>query len=563
MADWKAVCLQTVRDNGWKLCTWDTICKVIQSAIDGYCGLNMLAPGTPVPQAENGQLCYCCCSCFAYNTPIEVRPNEFVYIQDIKTGDTVLTAGLDLNWEERQMTYSGGLGPDLTFDFMYYVRYEYEDDGEAGRSMITTADHLFLVEPDTGEDRKLKPVQHLIPGDKLVRATGGTSAVKSVNIIQYKGGLHHIYGGDFDGHNLDGHLLNANGIVSSDYIVQLCFSAGQLDPALLVSAPDDPLEVGTPEYAEKFGVGALSDELADQSRLPEGFRPYHPDLINVPKTAKRFLTDKQARQLRRHAHFSPYSNLIALSSVRYVFEVSQAFYPNVTFLVDWNNSLPNGYAWNDWEQRIILITGGLARIRGFSQEGLALVVSQLLAFNGGEKCVGPADYAGAFNYMRQIWKDQLYVTVVLPGIQQVKSIFGLIPNGHAKPDNICLEPPLDCRIQTYEAASSMFPIPSCAVPKASFDLTDATASADLLTVTASFDLELNPPTAESPDNYTIDPGAKVTGARLDPGDATKVILDVAGLNPGSDYVLVVTGVLSRQMLPINADKNSKDFSTQP
>src|SRR6185503_18430410 len=47
----------------------------------------------------NGGYCYCCCSCFTRDTPIEKSPGAWVMVQDIEAGDTILAAGSDLAWQ--------------------------------------------------------------------------------------------------------------------------------------------------------------------------------------------------------------------------------------------------------------------------------------------------------------------------------------------------------------------------------------------------------------------------------------------------------------------------------
>ena len=95
---------------------------------------------------------------------------------------------------------------------MVYVQY-----GD-GQRFVVTPDHLFLM-----PDGKLKRAERLVPGrDQFVLAKGGTTPIVSLAIGAYQGGVHNIAATDtsVDG-RLEGHLLDANGIVSGDYALQL------------------------------------------------------------------------------------------------------------------------------------------------------------------------------------------------------------------------------------------------------------------------------------------------------------------------------------------------------
>src|SRR6185503_16881439 len=89
-------------------CT-DPFCASISFAIGVHCSKSVppLDPDTPIgPQLDpnlNGPnkpgFCYCCCSCFAGNTPIEATPGQYTLARDIHDGDEILAAGVALNWE--------------------------------------------------------------------------------------------------------------------------------------------------------------------------------------------------------------------------------------------------------------------------------------------------------------------------------------------------------------------------------------------------------------------------------------------------------------------------------
>src|SRR5688572_26452486 len=92
---------------GFRPCT-DNFCISISYAIGDHCSKFKppLNPDDPIgPQMDpnldgpgKAGYCYCCCSCFGGNTPIEAKPDEYWLAKDIHIGDQILTAGKDLRW---------------------------------------------------------------------------------------------------------------------------------------------------------------------------------------------------------------------------------------------------------------------------------------------------------------------------------------------------------------------------------------------------------------------------------------------------------------------------------
>jgi hypothetical protein len=559
MADWKTVCLDTIKQKGWTLCDWDRVCKVIQDAIDGYCGANEKAPGTPVPQVQDGKLCYCCCSCFAYDIPILVSEGVYEPIQNIEKHQTILSTGPALKaWTPREVTYSGGMGPNLSFSFTYHLSYKYEVGEEKERSMIVTADHLYLM-----DDGKVKAVQMLLPGDKLRRADGGISEVILSVRGDYVGGLHHITLGDFDGKDLNGHLINANGLVSSDYIVQLCYSSGNLDPNLIA-------ETSSKAMAETaaFSKAAL-EFINDRSRWPQGFTPLVPSSqFNIPVFARRFLTDDQAEEVRDKGEFASPANLASLSQAGYLYSIYDALGPDILYINDWNNPVPNAYSWLAGGQRIIVTTGPLLRLYGMSLEGIALIVAHMVATQQNIECVGEADYAATYNYFRKFWLDDLFFIMFERALTQIKALFALITeHGHGNPKQPCHDPSLACRIKAFENGAAMLGVPECAEPKHPFGVIGATSNFQNTQVQVSFSRKLNPPSAETAANYAINPLEPQTPILVEKAVLEKprdkmVLLTVKGLQSGKRYELKVQNVLSAKDEPLDPHRTKVTFETR-
>lgn len=461
MGDWTQKC----RDNVKKLeppvnCSPE-FCAHLQKKVDKYCILVGLPEGYPIPEQEMGKDCWCCCSCFAYGTPIEVSTGKSIPVQEIMEGQTVLAAGADLKWKDTEVKYSSGMGEDTIVNFMYYVDYTYEDAEEKHRSMLVTADHLFLM-----ASGKLKPVQHLIPGNKLRRADGGVATVIFCTVGQYKGGLHHIHTGDFDGKNLDGHLISANGVICADYKVQLHYSTGNLDKSLLSDPPENEVhEVGSSAYNSSFANGGDANLTNAPDSWKPGFTPHHGAFIKVPAQAKSFVTKAQSDDIRENAETTGYNNSAPIANAMYLFKLFKSFYPDILYILDWANDRPNAYAWESWGQKFLLLTGGLLRTAVVQRSGLSLIIADMLAYHQGKECVGEADYDAECLYMRQIWSGDLYFKESAQALEQIKSLFGYISaeNARENPHNICGQPSIQCRLDTYQAARGMQDIPACAV----------------------------------------------------------------------------------------------------
>ena len=158
------------------------------------------------------QMCFCCCSCLAFGTPI-ATPDGAKAIELFNIGDSVSVGSWDkskLGWANGSVKFSSGTDPG-SVNTMIFIAF-----GE-GRQIIATADNLFLM-----SDGKLKRADRLVPGkDQILTADGSGLGVTAVVSGQWSKGLHHIATGlEFTG-SLDGHLINANGIVTGDYCLQI------------------------------------------------------------------------------------------------------------------------------------------------------------------------------------------------------------------------------------------------------------------------------------------------------------------------------------------------------
>ena len=566
--DWYSDCVNEVKtmQPPGVMCDYSR-CMRIQQVIDKTCHNRHWEPGHPYAlDNPDGSICYCCCSCFAYDTPIQVNANTFKFIQDFLPGEPVLAAGADLQWKTATVRFSSGSAPDPQGEGTFMVTIIYNNPAGERQVLLATEDNLFLTPA-----RTLVPAKLLAPGNQLLRPDGSAVSVISAVSGLFKGGVHHIDTGVYNG-TMDGHLLNANGIVSADFALQLGYMTAQLDRSLLVEDIESRLKVGSPQYQEQHGNTVPLDMIENPEAWPKGFSLIMPDTwVKIPATAHKFITDEQAKGIMdSNPPSRSFTSNFGLELLNHQFTTFRGFYPQPHYLYDWNNNLPNAYAWEYRGQPIIMLTGGLARLYALNNEGLSLIISHSLAsLYGGNptnpeqlRCVGPADYEAVLSYMGTIWWDQAYKETVNRAIGQIKNFFNLIPPEYAGgPEDRCLKPSVECRMRTYQAAMSTMPLPWCANPDArEFEVVDAIPSTG--TVVVNFSEEVNADTAETATNYVLQPAVEVTSAKVASDNFKSVTLE-AQIQAGVEYVLTVNDVISAHDRPLEDHKNTATFTLQP
>lgn len=565
------LCLDNIKTAAPPVACTDAHCSSIQSGLNEHCTvLGIPRDGVTLtfdPDLNGkgkGGYCQCCCSCFGHDTPIEAAPGQFMLVQDIRASDLLMAANLDpttgkLSWQQRPVDYTGGVWLDAEpVPGMYLVTYAYPGPkGEDSRLIVVTADHLFLM-----EDSTLKAVQLLAPGDKLRTADGGVSEVLFAANGSFTRGVYSVQlEGEFDGKSLDGHLLNANGIVCADYAVQVYYAANQIPANLVHASAANAPEVGTPEYAAKYKSAKLDAFLANEDAWPAGFAPQLARTIVPPAGAHSYLTREQARDVQKNAPRGGQNNTFPVTWVNYIYAIARGMFPETNLLIDWTNELPNAYSWREWGRQTIVVTGGLVRVTGFTRNGMAIVIAEMLSYiKQAIDCVGPASYDAVFNVSRQLWNSGLFIDVVPNGIEEVKALFGYVDPRHAgEGKDICKHPSLACRIQAYEAAIPMFEIPTCAVPHVHvFTVEEAVGRApDAVIVT--FSEKVDVPTAETAANYTLTPTVQVTAAKVSARNPKVVRLTVQGLRPGEQYMVAVKNVVTNTGAPIDPQHDAAAF----
>ncbi len=558
----KAECLNNIKKEDPPVYCGDTLCGRIQGKINNYCKHNGLGGDVPVPQSPESGDCWCCCSCLAWGTPIEVETDLYMPIEKIERGRTVLaTGGKMASWESIAVTDVGGVAPGTELDFCYTAVFRLSD--QTMRILISTADHLYLL-----PDQTLKAVQDLRPGDRVMQADGGQATVTVISSGQFSGGVRNFSLGEFNPatHPDDpykGHLINSFGLVTADLAVQMAFYANAIPPRLLAEDQPELPQIGSARFYEKYDTSAYDAFICTPEMWPEGFVPVQPSLFNIPFSALAYFTREQAEDLQTAEGEQNLGNSQAMANFKYVRTLFRGFYPKYFYAADWSNQLPNAWYFNSAGQPYIVFSGGLLRMKTLDTNGLAMIASHLVAQASGYGCAGTADYWGAALILREVWYGRLYLDLFPKAMTQISNTFGLVAPEHAEPDpnNLCKAPGLACRLLALQAASSFDDIPECVSGPSTFSVTGASATLDpAQTVRVDFSSKVVPSTAAPPANYRISGDVVVLQAQPS-ADEKSVMLSVNGLLPATTYTVEVSNVVSATGQFLADDKDSADFRT--
>ncbi|ABO49535.1 Hedgehog/intein hint domain protein [Desulforamulus reducens MI-1] len=411
--------------------------------------------------------CHCCCSCFAYGTKIGT-PNGHKKIEKFAVGDLVLAAGIEtsaggikLNWSPLKVSFSSGTGPDSHQPAMVYIRH-----GDTG-SIIVTPDHLFLM-----PNGKLKRADRLVPGkDQLVSYEGRPVPVHEVSIGEYEGGVHHIATQkNFTG-DLDGHLLLSEGVVSGDFNLQI--HATELKEKYFIVDHDSYPQIGTKEYIEQnnelvqgsylnFQVAGLNE--SNTAPQPLKYFVHGQKVSYIPETAAKYLSSLQEIDVNDNAEKRSFSEMnMGNAAVNYVLKLFRGFYSNIIFHHDIARLEPNAYAFNQYGKDIVVLSGGLSRIKNLQMEGLAVILSHMvtrlqksdpLDYNG-YTSVAMADYYSP-SVLQTVLFDKLYADVLKEGVKQIEdNIFSNIDKKHAAFEEDPYTPTWETRLDSLDAGYAM------------------------------------------------------------------------------------------------------------
>jgi len=434
-------------------------CSSVSAQINDICKSDGFSGNVVYVSMPDGTMCYCKCSCLAYNTLIAVSTDGWKKIQDFQVGDAVLKATPEKKWVTTNVAFSDGTkGDGSIVPYTIYVKTE------SGITLIVTPEHPFLLE--TG---KLQRADRLTLQDKLVDEKFNPVPIKELAYGLYSGGIHNIStstGGP--GEPMWEHLINTAGVVSGDYYAQLF-----LVPEAILSHP----QIGSPEYTEKYG------KLEPKIQLPitigedetNNFEPYKKFV--PPPNSVSFIPDYMATPAPDM--LEPLDNPVPLEIAEYLVNLFKHFYPDVIYHIEWMDNTVNAYAWRDGNERHVAILGGIIRHKYIMQEGLGLVISHELGhhyggppyYPEGLSCEGQSDWWGARIAMREVWWGEEYIRQTIAAADQLYNLFskGLVMGISVEEErklltemNGCGHPDAECRKETYLAAVRLDPKPDCA-----------------------------------------------------------------------------------------------------
>lgn len=524
-------------------------------------------------QAWEPSGCYCCCSCLANDTLVAV-PGGVAPIYTIARGASVMAgsvatsdAGVRLSWSEAKVRFSQGTGSGGHQPMMVYVTF----GPDSNQELICNTDQPFLL-----ADGKYTTGGKLRPGQKLVGGDGQPLEVQLVSIGSYEGGVHHLATDSPWTGSPDGHLLLAGGVVAGDWAMQMQFAAL---PASMKEDSYDALPVmGTQDYDSAHAAtvqrsnalfafvrtGMDAPAVGHRALSTGVFKTYRTATAELPYGAQALLTQEQATSIIQNPEASqaPLGNPIPRALFNSVRAQLTGFYPDIVFYYDALDVLPNVYAFEAYGQKIVQVSGGLARMPGFNYEGIFMAMARGAAcFYAGEPtnaqgypAVGQAD-AYAFGVISRLcWMSKPYLAYVMEAMNQWQALFALVDPKYAggTPGDPLNDPSLACRFQTIQAAAAGGGLLECAggKPQPKISLENA-ATSSLNNAVLTFSLALDPSSASTPANYVFSPAAKVTSAQTDPTTGFIVHLEVALARDTSYHVTVqnLTSILGTGLDP--------------
>lgn len=481
-----------------------------------------------------GYCCNCTCSCLAFDTPVTVSAGQTKAIQTFKLDDPVLAFDPSGAPQQRSVAFSDGTDATSVQPEMAYVSFKI---GADERTVTVTLNHTFLL----ADTRKLIQAQMLAAGTGLLLADGTTASVTKLEIKSYTGGVWNISTAIGRPANLDGHLIDTDGILSGDFAVQLFYDELVKDgyatppgvyPAVTSRGHDlahdaqakTAISARPRQDLQQFMKAATAGHQAIRGSGSKGgvtLQGDHSFTLAVPPTAINdgYLTEVQAEELRAGGLHPVSRDPQRAGYCLWLLKAFHAFYPDIHFVFDASAREANGYAFYLGRAKYILIQGGLVRAVPLEWQGLVLVLGYLVSrfskdTQGADHlvCKPQADYLGP-SVLQTVF-NPLYPDIIFDAINQVEATFKLIPTKADQPITGCHATDLDCRVATYRQAIGFNPLPVCAggPPPADLRLLSAApAIGSSPEVNLTFSADLDKDSAEKKDNYFFVPAATISG----------------------------------------------------
>lgn len=151
-----------------------------------------------------------------WGTPVATRQDGIVQqIETLNVGDPVLVGDGGNSWRMSTVDSTDRQGDGHQSIAALYVHYAIGGNDHA--AIIVTPDQLFVTSEHT-----LVRADRLLAGQNLLAADGASVPILAVEIGMFSRGIHGISAaGPLTPGSPDGHILNANGIQVSDFLLQL------------------------------------------------------------------------------------------------------------------------------------------------------------------------------------------------------------------------------------------------------------------------------------------------------------------------------------------------------
>lgn len=404
--------------------------------------------------------CYCCCGGCGHYGRVGVT-GGMVSADELKSGAEVRTASISAGgapqWSSAAVSFSGGVAADADADAVYIA---YGD----GLDTFADPDRPYLLVGGA-----IVPARQLQLGDALVGEDGQALLIHVIGTGPSPVGRQQLAVDRAWSGSADGHLLLIDGAVVGDFTLQMNLAdLGRTEPARprpeVGSGAHDALHPRHAPSDVRLAIGSSGGAEAAPFRL------LMPAQRRGTKSAALF-TPEQAADIQANGQQLPLSNPVPKTEMTNIMTILGAFYPGITFTLDWYDLDTNVHAIEDEGSKIVTMSGGFARLVGLGYEGRMMAMADGLSrFIGGPPTnkdgfsgTGAADHYAFGLVSRQIWMTH-WIDFVMPAYEQFKAIFALVDPKHAggDPKDPVEFPSLACRATAIETGIAGGGVPECA-----------------------------------------------------------------------------------------------------
>lgn len=430
-------------------------------------------------------ICFCSCSCLAYDSPVLQSATASKPIQMFVVDDPVLAFDADGQSRVVTIAFSNGTSATSVQPEMAYVSLRIGNETE---TLVATLNHPFL-----GEDKRLIQAQMLVPGYRLMLIDGTTAEITRLEIKSYTGGVWNIATSIGEPQNLDGHLLAIGRVLSADYAAQLYYDelakkgfavprgsvptvttrahdaivdahATRQQGVALAQRPEIDLKSFLASAGSSKAIAILSAGTGSITLQGD-----HSVTLQIPASAMNqgFLTQAQASEVQELQQAESTRDPQRAGNFLWLLKTFHAFYPHIHFIFDTSSRQANAFSFVLDSQPYVLVQGGLVRAQHLEWQGMALVLGYLVKRFEREapytlRCKAIVDYL-APSVLQTVF-NPLYSKVIHDALSQVSAMFIEIPSKADEPESGCASTTLDCRLETYKKSMGFLPEPSCITP---------------------------------------------------------------------------------------------------